>query len=254
MRSPIKRRPLRNPGDSLDNEFQEIVWSQFAVYYFAAAFFVLLAETEWVRWFTKSTPNPILYSLVAMCTVAVAGYKIRSAFTNVRNPELVRDGEKAVGRLIERSRDRGAQVIHEFPDEKFNIDHVVVHQSGVYAIETKTASKPDRGEPKIPFDGQAVQYPGRTLDRDPVKQARALAKWLQELILETSEKRVPVRPVVVFPGWFIVPTGEAKRTEVWDLNPKALPTFIEHSEPQIPVSDVHLITSLLTRHVRNVLA
>jgi hypothetical protein len=253
MRSPIKRRPLRNPGDSLDDEIQEVVWSQFAVYYFAAAFSIVLAAIEWVRWFTKAAPNPILYSLIAVCAVAVAGYKIRGAFTNVRNLKLGRDGERAVGQFLERLRERGAQVIHDFPGEKFNIDHVVVHQSGVYAIETKTYSKPDRDEAKILFDGQSVRVPGRKLERDPVQQARAQAKWLQELILETSGKRVPVRPVVVFPGWFVVPTAEAKASDVWVLNPKALPAFIEHSDTQLAEGDVHLVASHLTRYVRGVL-
>jgi hypothetical protein len=253
MRSPIKRRPLRNPGDSLDDEIQEVVWSQFAVYYFAAAFSVVLAAIEWVRWFTKAAPNPILYSLIAVCAVAVAGYKIRGAFTNVRNLKLGRDGERAVGQFLERLRERGAQVIHDFPGEKFNIDHVVVHQSGVYAIETKTYSKADRGEARILFDGQSVRIPGRKLERDPVQQARAQGKWLQELILETSGKRVPVRPVVVFPGWFVVPTAEAKASDVWVLNPKALPAFIEHSDTQLAEADVHMVASHLTRYVRDVL-
>lgn len=253
MRNPIKRRPLRNPGDSLDDEIQEVVWSQFAVYYFAAAFSVVLAAIEWVRWSTKSGPNPILFSLIALSAVALAAYKIRVAFKRVSNLKLGRDGERAVGQFLERLRERGAQVIHDFPGEKFNIDRVVVHQSGVYAIETKTYSKPDQGEPKILFDGQSIRIPGRQLERDPVKQARAQAKWLQELILETSGKQLPVRPVVVFPGWFVVPTAEAKASDVWVLNPKALPAFIEHSNTQLPDADVRLVTSHLSRYVRDAL-
>lgn len=253
MRSPIKRRPLRNPGDSLDDEIQEVVWSQFAVYYFLAGLFVVVAVLEWFRWFTKSGPNPILFSLIALCTGAIAAYKTWGAFRRVHNLTLGRDGEKAVGQFLERLRARGAQVIHDFPGEKFNIDHVVVHQSGIYAIETKTYSKPDHGEPKILFDGQSVRISGRTLERDPVRQARAQAKWLQELILETSGKRVPVRPVVVFPGWFVVPTAEAKASDVWVLNPKALPAFIDHSDLQLAEADVHLVASHLSRYVRDVL-
>jgi hypothetical protein len=171
----------------------------------------------------------------------------------VRNLKLGRDGERAVGQFLERLREDGAKVIHDFPGEKFNIDHVVVHQSGVYAIETKTYSKPDRGEAKILFDGQSIRMPGRELERDPVRQARAQAKWLQDLIVETSGKRVPVRPVVVFPGWFVVPTAEAKSSDVWVLNPKALPAFIENSNTQIAEADVHLVASHLTRYVRDVL-
>ena len=253
MKSPIKRRPLRNAGDSLEEEIQKVIWEQFAAYYFFAGTLFVIAALEWLRFFTKAGPNPIVFSVIALCAVALVVYKTRLASKHVRNLKLGRDGEKAVGQFLERLRERGAQVIHDFPGENFNIDHVVVHQSGVYAIETKTYSKPDRGEPRILFDGQSVQIPGRKLERDPVRQARAQAKWLQETILETSGKRVPVRPVVVFPGWFVVPTAEAKSSDVWVLNPKALPAFIEHSGAQLPEPAVHLITSHLTRYIRSAL-
>lgn len=253
MKSPLKRRPLRNPGDSVEAEIQKVVWEQAFTYYIYAAFAVILAGLEWFRWFRPMAPNPWLYSALALAAVAFATYKIWKAFKRVKNLKLGRDGEKAVGQYFERLREGGAKVIHDFPGEKFNIDHVVVHQSGVYAIETKTYSKPDRGEAKILFDGQSVRIPGRKLERDPVRQARAQAKWLQEVILETSGKRVPVRPVVVFPGWFVVPTAEAKASDVWVLNPKALPAFIEHSEMQLAEADVHLVASHLSRYVRDVL-
>lgn len=254
MKSPIKRRPLRNPGDSLDEEIQEVVWREGMAYYFFAGFLVVLAVLESWQWYTDAQPNPFPFILIAVCAVVLAVYKMRKAAARVRSLKLGRDGEKAVGQFLERLRQRGAQVIHDFPGENFNIDHVVIHESGVYAIETKTYSKPDRGEAKILFDGQSVQIPGRKLDRDPVRQARAQAKWLQEQIVETSGKRVPVRPVVVFPGWFVVPTAEAKTSDVWVLNPKALPSFIEHSATQLAEADVHLITSNLTRYIRNTLA
>lgn len=253
MKSPIKRRPLRNPGDSLDDEIQETMWTQFGAYYLVAACLVLVAAMEWLRWFTKSGPNPILFSVMALFAVALAVYKIRAAANRVKHLKLGREGEIAVGQFLERLRTRGAQVIHDVPGENFNIDHVVVHTSGVYAIETKTYSKPDRGEAKILFDGQSVRIPGRELERIPVRQARAQAKWLKELVIETLGKRVPVRPVVVFPGWFVVPTAEAKSSDVWVLNPKQLPPFIEHSHTQLPEADVHLVTSHLTRYVRDVL-
>ena len=253
MKSPLKRKPLRNPGDSGDKEIHTVVWEQAFTYYIFAAFLAGLAAMEWIRWFKPMDPRPGIYTAVALVAGVFATYKIRHLFRRATNLKLGRDGEKAVGQFLERLRQYGAQVVHDFPGEKFNIDHVVIHQSGVYAIETKTYSKPDRGEPRILFDGQSVRIPGRELERDPVRQARAQAKWLQELILETSGKRVPVRPVVVFPGWFVVPTAEAKASDVWVLNPKALPAFIEHSDTQLAGADVHLVASHLTLYVRDAL-
>lgn len=253
MKSPLKRRPLRNPGDSLEEEIQNVILEQGFLYYMCAAFAVILAGLEWFRWFRPTTPSPGIYTVAALSAVGFAIYKLRKASVHVRNLKLGRDGEKAVGQFLERLREQGAQVIHDFPGEKFNIDHVVVHESGVYVVETKTYSKPDGSAPKVLFDGESVTITGRQLDRDPVKQARAIARWLKDLILESTGKRVPVRPVVVFPGWFVVPTAEAKHSDVWVLNPKALPAFIEHSDAQLPEADVRLVASHLSRYVRDVL-
>ena len=145
MKSPLNRKPLRNPGDSVEKEIHTVVWEQAFTYYAYAAFLVVLAGLEWFRWFRPMAPKPWLYSALALAAVLFATYQVRKAFSRVKTLKLGRDGEKAVGQFLERLRERGAQVIHDFPGEKFNIDHVVVHQSGVYAIETKTYSKPDQG-------------------------------------------------------------------------------------------------------------
>ena len=76
---------------------------------------------------------------------------------------------------------------------------------------------------------------------------------LEELIVEIQGKWLPVRPVVVFPGWFVVPTAEAKTRDVWVLNPKAFPAFIEHSDTQLVEAGVHMVASHLSRYVRDVL-
>ncbi|WP_425484267.1 nuclease-related domain-containing protein [Candidatus Methylobacter favarea] len=41
------------------------------------------------------------------------------------------------------------------------MDHVVICKSGVYIIETKTFSKPDKGEAKIIYNGDAILLNGK---------------------------------------------------------------------------------------------
>ena len=53
---------------------------------------------------------------------------------------------------------RDAAVLHDFPGEGFNLDDVVVHPSGVYYVETKTLSKPLKGQAKLFFDGDSVLF------------------------------------------------------------------------------------------------
>jgi hypothetical protein len=61
-------------------------------------------------------------------------------------------------------------------------------------------------------------------------------------------KEFPVRPVVLFPGWFVEPFP--KGSLVWVLNPEALPSFIEHEPNRINESDLHLAAYHLARYIR----
>lgn len=86
------------------------------------------------------------------------------------------------------------------------------------------------------------------MERNPLKQSRALSKWVQDLLQETTGKIFPVQGVVVFPGWYVEKmTG---KQDVWVLNPKALPTFIRNSQQKlhcVQVEDVRLAYFHLSR-------
>jgi hypothetical protein len=110
-------------------------------------------------------------------------------------------------------------------------------------------SKPRSGKAVIEYDGEQVKANGFTPDRNPVTQARALTKWIKELIKESTGKDSPVRPVVVYPGCFI--TNQPRGGEVWVLNPKGLPTFLDHEKKEVTPEDVHLVSYHLCRYVRN---
>jgi hypothetical protein len=56
--------------------------------------------------------------------------------------------------------------------------------------------------------------------------------------------------VVLFPGWFIEPTAESKQSDVWVLNPKALPAFISNSQKRLSGEDMSLVAYHLSRFVR----
>lgn len=45
--------------------------------------------------------------------------------------------------------------------------------AGIFTVETKTFSKPARGNAKVTFDGENILVNGFRPDRDPVTQARA---------------------------------------------------------------------------------
>ena len=159
------------------------------------------------------------------------------------------DGERAVGQFLESLRTKGYKVFHDIPGNNFNIDHVLIGPAGVFAIETKTYSKPLRGSPKVVCEGARLLVDGFAPDRDPVIQSKAQASWLRELLAQSTGKAFPVRPVIVFPGWF-VEQDRASRREFWVLEPKALESFLDHEPATLLAEDVTLAAFHLSRYIR----
>ena len=250
MKSPLKSRPLRNPGQSVDEHIHDFITEDIVPYLAMAVAFILLAIMEWYRWAIDSPPTPKLFSIIAVFALLYTARKFVIAKKKIRALRLGRDGEKAVGQYLESLRENGAKVFHDIPGEGFNLDHVVIDKSGVYVIETKTFSKPEKGQTVVTYDGEKVFVNGKEPDRNPVIQVKAASRWLKNLLKESTGKDCNPRPVVVFPGWFVQPTAEAKNSDVWVLNPKALPAFISHSKPQLENDEVAIFSYHLSRHVR----
>lgn len=250
MKSPIKGAALRNPGESLEKYIDQYVDENAVTYLLCALFVTFLAGFEWAKSVLGLPPYPWSFTLTALIFIGLATYKIRQTRRKVRALRQGAEGEKTVGQFLDQLRAKQAQVFHDVPADGFNLDHVVIHESSVYVIETKTYSKPDKGMPIIRFDGERVAVGSRSPRRDPVQQVRASARWLSELLKESTGRTFSIRPVIVFPGWYVEPTAEARSSEVWVLNPKALPSFIDHSESQLSDDDVKLAAFHLSRYIR----
>ena len=247
-RSPLKDRPLRNPGQSLDEEIGDVSYDYIVWPTLFATFLVILAALEWFRYLRPLNPSPAIYTLGAVAGFAFAVYRISKARPRLRALKLGRDGEKAVGQFLEKLRERGYRVFHDVIGTGFNVDHVLIGPAGVFTVETKTHSKPS-GETGVVFDGETIRVDGFEPDRDPVVQARAQASWLRELLSESTGRKFEVRSVIVYPGWW-VHERSAKENTVWVLEPKRLPTFLDHEPRRLSEEDVHLASFHLSRYVR----
>lgn len=252
-RSPIKAKPLRVPGQSIQETIENVLWDDLAPSLAIAVAMLLVAGFEWLAVLRHIPRQPWLYSGFAVLATAYAAFKFRRVRARVRQLKLGRDGELVVGQYLERLRSAGADVFHDVPGQGFNIDHVVLSTHGFYAIETKTRSKPIHGNARITLTEEGLLVNGFAPDRDPLVQAQGAARWLAQLLEESTGKRFPVRGVVLYPGWFIEPMSDAWRRspdKPWVLEPKALPAFIEHAPTRIEQSDLKLATSHLSRYIR----
>lgn len=250
MKSPIKRNPLRNPGQSLDRFILDTILDHQIKYVIIGLAIWMALIFNWFIYFTGKIIPPFWFTFVGLVAFALIYFKIRSADKKLVGLRQGRDGEKAVGQYLEHLRELGYKVFHDIPGDGFNLDHVIIGKSGVYVIETKTYSKPDKGQTRIIYTGDTLIYQNGIKDDKPLVQVKAAANWLKQVIQESTGKNFDVKKVVLFPGWFIEPTVEARQSDVWVLNPKALPAFISNSRERLSEGDLNLVASHLSRFVR----
>ncbi len=249
-RSPIKDRPLRLPGQSLQEERADIWADKIEPWLMMAIFFLVLAGWEWFRYLNPQWTSPWLVTVFALLVIAFAAWRLARQLPRLRAIRLGMEGERAVGQFLERLREQGYHVFHDVLAEGFNVDHILIGPAGVLTIETKTWSKPVRGDARIAFDGTRLTVAGRTPDRDPLVQALAQAGWVKGLLAESTGRRYDVQPVVVFPGWYVEASPGAHRP-VWVMEPKGLPAFLAREPVRVNAEDIKLAVFHLSRYVRS---
>jgi hypothetical protein len=246
-RSPLKEKPLRNPGQSLDEQLDQIKWNML-LFLLAPLLLVFLAIWEWWRWYLKSPPQPITATILAIILLGYCIPKFYKLWRRRRDIKQGRDGEKVVGQALDELRQQGYSVFHDVVGKNFNVDHVIVSTHGIFSIETKTYSKPTNVNPEVTVNGENILVAGKSIYPSPVEQAKASAKWLRcDVLHESTGKWFPVKPVVVFPGWWVV---EQTTGEVWVLNPKGLQYCIDREPEKLTEEDMHLVAYHLSRFIR----
>lgn len=248
-RSPITDKPLRNPGQSLEKMRDDMLYDKVLAPTMMALMMAWFTAMEWWYYFNPRTRNPLILSIFAVLMVAYAVWRIWRTWPQLHQLKQGIEGEKVVGQFLERLRGQGYQVFHDLQGEDFNVDHVIIGPAGVFTIETKTLSKPLRGETKIQFDGETVAVNGTLLERNPLRQAKAQASWLKKTLQEFSGRDFIVHPVVLFPGWYIEQRPGSLR-EIWVLEPKALPKFLSNAPANLSDEDVRFASNHLSRFIR----
>jgi hypothetical protein len=247
-KSPLKGPPLRYPGQSIDERRAEII-GKLEAPAFIAAVFIALTVAEVYSTLTGTRSPLWMYVVIAAAAVVFAATRVWLAIPTLKALRQARDGERIVGQYLDVLREQGYRVFHDVVGTGFNVDHILIGPGGIYTVETKTWSKPAKGAPKVWFDGEEIKADGMHIDRDPVIQARAQAKWIKDLLCESTGKVLPVRPVILFPGWFVEPTRGAYK-ELWVLNPKALPEFLKNERLGLSPEDIKLASFHLSRFIR----
>ena len=146
-------------------------------------------------------------------------WEMRRLIRSARRRRLYLDGlqaELAVAQCLTPLVAEGGMVFHDFPTGKYNIDHIVIGRSAVFAIETKWRRKPGytgRDAARVKYDGEQLKFPGHT-ETKPIEQARYQAQWLADFLARGVGDPVRVIPVLALPGWYTEDTNRSARHEV----------------------------------------
>jgi hypothetical protein len=260
-KSPLKNSPLHTAGQSLDESIRNLTFDGLEIYFILIILFLfLLFEILYlafpliiVKWLNQTYPPQINPTTIIIALLSLIGiiYFVRRLIIivkKIKTSKLGRDGERMVGEIFDNLRAQGFVVFHDIVAKNFNIDHVILTPHGIFTVETKTYSKPPRGE--ITFKDENIIAGNMNLGNKIIIQAESQSKWLKSILKESTGKNYNVMPAIVFPGWFVQQMPETLKKRIWILNPEALPSFIINKPKIIDESDMHLAAFHISRYIR----
>jgi len=229
---PFTQNLHRAPGQSLLKNLDHL---NHEIMIYASYVFIIpiLSYAAYISdlYINKKTPSLFSSGILCAFVLVFIGYSFYRLTGFLHQRRLVRlgyDGEVTVGQQLNQLLRDGYYVYHDFPAEKFNIDHIVVGRKGVFAVETKSRSKPNSDRRK---EDATVEYNGRILlfpkwkDTETLAQVKRQSSWLSKWLESAIGEPMAVRGIVALPGWYV------KRTSpngIPVVNPKQFPSLFAH--------------------------
>jgi hypothetical protein len=249
----LKSQSLRHPGQSLDEEIERVIHDDFMTYFVLALVLWGIASFEWIGKQAHWPRIPGIYAVVAFAASAFCVIQFIRTKKRVKNLKKGRDGERDVAEILDELKQHGAEVLHDIPEEQGNVDHVIICSRGIFVIETKAWSKPEKVW-EMYFNGTHIEIPTRAPDEAPIVQCKAETASIKSLLRDSTSKTYPVRGVVLFLDWYVKRRPAARGSDIWVLNPKELAGWIR-KEPEILSDDeVAMATLHLKQYVKKLAA
>ncbi len=230
-------------------EYDRLLNEEMLSHFMIAFGFVVFAMCQLFFQYFNVYPSPFMTIASTATVIAYTAIHLWRRFPELRRLRLGIDGEKAVGQYLDELRSMGYAVFHDIQTPRGNIDHVLVGTGGIFAIETKTISKPTDHDAVISYDGANVRVDGFSPDRDPISQTLALANELSTIVERATQSRPDVRPVVLYPGWYV--EKQPKGVKVWVLAPRAFPGFLKHEPGKLTDAQVAGVRSAIDAYARS---
>jgi hypothetical protein len=240
-RSPLTVNLLRTPGHTLREQIEDlrgdILWDlamMMAIPPTVVTF--LFMQATFGR--ASSTRVIVILSVCVAAFIAVMVWRLLRASRKLDRSKAGYDAELSVGQELQQLMRQGAAVFHDIPGGEFNIDHVVVSERGVYTVETKGYTKPQRAQgtadARVVVEGASLVFPTWRSSK-PLEQAQRQAEWLDRELSRLSGVVVRSQPVLALPGWFVEDKGSS--SAVWVVSGRALRSLLKRRGPRTLSAD-----------------
>ncbi len=259
-RPPVTEKLIRGPGESLRQKIEKFD-DTLLLHLVGCALVPLLVMIVGLWVIQNLDAKYHVWALVGLLVI-VAAVLYFSARWLMKILQQRRDhylgyyGERVVGETIDELREKGFRIYHDVPalevSPPFNIDHVVIGSTGIFAIETKSrrrgTARPGFEDHKIIFDGQQLVYPWGE-DFHGLNQARDRALWLETWVIQILGRHAPVQPILVFPGWWV---EEHAVGNVRVVNPKQIAPIVLRNGIVLTEEQIDLVSKQIEARCRDV--
>ena len=256
-RSPLADGMLRPPGHHLAGRVREAD-ERFLMWVLAAVTIpAVFAMHTAARVRPGGTPAAAAISFGGTLTLAVivfAAWRAGRAFSELIRLRRAHEAELVTAAELDRLMRDGWHVFHDLPDRRCgNIDHVILGEGGLYAVDTKSRLKPhtpDGHRVKVDPTAGTLGFPGWT-ERLPAETLHRQAGVLSKLIAERTGLTLPAEPLLALPGWWV---EQVSRGTPRVMNPKTAAAFLKtpHLTRPLTAAEVKTAAACLDNLCRDV--
>lgn len=260
-RPPVSEKLIRGPGESERRRLDRLDRLLF-LHLAGGALAPLFAATAGL-WFVAGLGDGArLFALIGLLVLLAAalyggGWWLLRIVRERHDLRRRWFAARAVAEAIEPLRARDFRVFHDVPATEaappFTIDHLMVGPSGVFVLKTialdKRKGRPGLDEHKIVFDGHELIFPWAD-DARPLGLVREPAAWLDHWLVQLLGRRVPVQPVLVYPGWWV--EDQAPQASIRVTNPLQVAALAARRDTVLTQEQIDLVAKHLESRCRDV--
>lgn len=213
-------RIMHEAAQRFRDELEQLSSSQ-ATYLSGVLVFVMLFICAYLlqaRDLFAGYPSWQLYLQLGFLVLAAAyaAYRLARTVLARHQVKFVRDANIAIGHELQQLSAGSTRVFHDVATSAGIVDHVIISQNGLYAVNVIAARSPKRAHARL--EGNSIRYSNGRADQSIVDIA-AKTKRLQKEFRQLLGHKLRVRSVIAIPGWDIdeQPNGEHLLVNEWNI-------------------------------------